>query len=335
MSEVKQYFCDELNNVLSCFHDRIMSCCTGQMGPTYIEGYKGEKIDWDAFKKVKEDAFKLLNSNDIDKTPCKGCFYLRERKDTDVVSPTFKEINVSHWTQCNCGCIYCARMFHSKGKIAHWSSRSKYYDFLPVLKELYKNELLDREKLFVTIQGGDISVLKEFPDIFKEFQKNGYLAFFIFSNNIVYQPLIKKLMDETPYVISFTTSLDAGCRETYKKIKRVDKFNDCVKNLRRYMKDNVQAKVIVKYILVENINDNVEEITKFINLMSDIGVYMVEFAIDHKWTLFTNLEENPFPKHYGDLYLTFKNLAEEKGLRFQIWPKAEHIIKKYALNEEN
>ena len=188
-----------------------------------------------------------------------------------------------------------------------------------------------REKLFVTIQGGDISVLKEFPAIFKEFQKNGYFAFFIFSNNVVFQPLIKELMDRLPWVVSFTTALDAGCRETYKKIKRVDKFNDCVKNLKRYMENNPAAKVIVKYILVENMNDNVEEITKFINLMADIGVYMVEFAVDHKWTLFTDLEKTQFPKHYGELYLTFKKLAEEKGLNFQIWPRALEVIEKYAL----
>ena len=50
MSENKLYFCDELNNVLSCFHDRIMSCCSGQIGPVYYEGYRGQKIDWDKFK---------------------------------------------------------------------------------------------------------------------------------------------------------------------------------------------------------------------------------------------------------------------------------------------
>ena len=77
---MKQYFCDELNNVLSCFHDRIMSCCSGQIGPVYYEAYRGEKIDWDAFRKVKTDAFALLSEDDIEKSPCKGCFFLRERK---------------------------------------------------------------------------------------------------------------------------------------------------------------------------------------------------------------------------------------------------------------
>ena len=80
----KQYFCSELNNVLSCFHDRIMSCCTGQIGPVYEEAYKGKKIDWKKFKQTKLDAFALLNEEDIEKSPCKDCFFLKERTENDV-----------------------------------------------------------------------------------------------------------------------------------------------------------------------------------------------------------------------------------------------------------
>ena len=132
----KQYFCDELNDVLSCFHDRIMSCCSGHIGPVYYEAYRGQKIDWDKFKQRKQEAFDLLTEENIDKSPCKGCFFLRERKPTDVVSPTFKTLNVSHWTQCNCGCIYCARMFDSKGEITLKTGKSQYYDFVPLLKHI-------------------------------------------------------------------------------------------------------------------------------------------------------------------------------------------------------
>ena len=81
----KQYFCSELNNVLSCFHDRIMSCCTGQIGPIYYEAYRGQKINWDAFKQVKIDGFNQLNEIDIENSPCKDCFFLREKKETDII----------------------------------------------------------------------------------------------------------------------------------------------------------------------------------------------------------------------------------------------------------
>ena len=222
MSEKKLYFCDELNNVLSCFHDRIMSCCSGQIGPVYYEGYKGQKIDWDSFRKTKNDAFELLSEDNIEKSKCKGCFFLRVRTKSDIISPTFSTLNISHWTHCNCGCIYCARMLHSKGKIETKVKRSEYYDMLPLLKGLYKHNLLDRENLMVAIQGGDISVLKEFEPIVKECLKNGVNNFYILSNNIKYQPIIKKLLDINK--TTFTTSLDCANRDIFYKLKNIYLF---------------------------------------------------------------------------------------------------------------
>mgnify|MGYP005768015431 CR=1 FL=1 len=325
----KQYFCDELNNVISCFHDRIMSCCSGQIGPVYYEAYKGEKIDWDAFKKIKTDAFKLLNEKDIDKSPCQGCFFLRDKKQTDIVSPVFNMINISHWTHCNCGCIYCARMLDSKGKIDTKSRKSDYYDIVPLIKQLYKQELLDRKNLVAVIQGGDISVLKEFEPMVKEFLKNGVKEFHILTNNIIYQPVIKKLMDMDK--VQLFTSLDCASPDIFYKLKRVDKFKDCVNNLRKYAKGHQNPRIMVKYIVVEHLNDNIEEIDKFIDLMQDIGIKTVEFTIDNKWAMFTNLEEKPLPLHYGELYLHFKKACEEKNIIMNVWPKTEYIINKYAL----
>lgn len=325
----KQYFCDELNNVLSCFHDRIMSCCSGQIGPVYYEAYRGQKIDWEAFKKIKQDAFNMLTEENINNSPCKGCFFLRERKPEDRISPVFNMINISHWTQCNCGCIYCARMLDSKGKITYKAEKSEYYDIVPLIKQLYKQELLDRRNLTACIQGGDISVLKEFEPMVKEFLKNGVKTFHILTNNIVYQPIINKLMDLNK--VELFTALDCATPEVYKKLKRVDKFNDSVNNLRKYAKGRENPPIIVKYIVVEHINDNIEEIQKFIDLMSDIGIKIVEFTIDNKWAMFTNLDEKPLPAHYGDLYLYFKKACEEKNIVLNVWSRTEFIINKYAL----
>lgn len=325
----KQYFCDELNNVLSCFHDRIMSCCSGQIGPVYYEAYRGQKIDWDAFKKVKYDAFEMLTEENIDKSPCKGCFFLRERKPDDIISPKFKTINVSHWTQCNCGCIYCARMLDSKGKITYKPEKSEYYDFLPLLKDLYKQDLLDRENLFVCIQGGDISVLKEFEPMVKEFLHQGLKEFYILSNNIRYQPIIQKLLDKN--MVIYQTSLDCATPEIYKKLKRVDTYKDSVNNLRKYAKSKHPEKITVKYIVIEHINDNIQEIQKFVDLMSDIGITNIEFMIDNKYALFTDLDKVPLPPHYGELYLYLKKACEEKDINLLLWDKTKYILEKYAL----
>ena len=328
---MKYYFCDELNNVLSCFHDRIMSCCSGQIGPVYYEAYKGEKIDWNKFREIKYKAFELLNERDIEKSPCKNCFFLRERKETDKISPTFNLINISHWTHCNCGCIYCARMLDSKGEISDKPQKSQYYDFLPLLKELYKQELLDRQNLTAFIQGGDISVLKEFEPMVKEFLKQGVKEFYILSNNIKYQPIIKKLLDKD--MVHYITALDCADRELYYKLKRVDKFNDTINNLKKYAKSKNSSKIHVKYILIEHINDNKEEITKFIKLMKKIGISAVEFMIDNKYLLFTDLDKTPLPAHYKDLYLHFEKLCKENNINMIFWERTKYTVDKYLLGK--
>lgn len=332
MLQEKSYFCDELNNVLTCLNEKIMSCCCGIIGPVYYEKYRNEKISFDYFYKIKEHALNVLASGYIDNLPCKNCFHLREKKAYDEISKTYKWINVSHWTSCNCGCTYCARMVDSKGIITTKPTRSEYYDFLPVLKQLYKEELLDRSNLKACIQGGDISVLKEFKPIVQEFVKNGIDEFHILTNNIIYQPIIKDLLDMNK--ASIVTSLDCGTRETYYKLKRVDKFNDFVNNLKKYTESKNPTRIDVKYILVENVNDNIEEITKFIELMSSIGISVVEFSIDYKYVLFKDLDKNPLPAHYKDLFLHFKNLCEEKGLSLAMWPKIEEIVNRYLLKKE-
>lgn len=328
MAEKKYYFCEELNSTLTLMNGRVTTCCSGRNGPAYWEEYKKEPITKEFILRKKEEFYQLLNDEDIEKTPCKDCFYLRERKEDDVISDKFKLINISHWTQCNCGCFYCARMWLTHGKITKRPEKSEFYDFLPFLKQLYKEDLLDRENLTACFQGGDISILKEFEPCVKEFLKQGIKEFTILTNNIRYQPIVKKLLDMDK--VWFNVSIDSGCRETYKKIKRVDKFNDVINNLKKYAKTNNKHRLSAKFILLDHMNDNKEEIEKFISLMANIGVPHVEFMIDYKWLFFTDLEQKPLPSHYGELYQYFKQLCDEKGMRFGTWPLAEEFMKKHT-----
>ncbi len=65
--------------------------------------------------------------------------------------------------------------------------------------------------------------------------------------------------------------------------------------------------------------------------MYDIGIKNIEFMIDNKYALFTDLDTVPLPKHYGELYLYLKKACEEKDIRLILWDKTEYIINKYAL----
>ena len=322
------YFCAELNDTLTCFHDKITSCCSSPNGPIYIQNYNGKNFDFEILKQKKLEFFSLFNEENIKDSPCYGCFSLRKRTPEDLITTKYKMLHVSHWTHCNCGCIYCARMKDSHGKITHRKEKSEYYDMLPVVKQLYKNDLLDRENLIVCIQGGDISVLKEFDKLVKEFMKQGLKQFYFLSNNINYQPIIKKLLDQNK--ASYTTSLDCASRDLYYKLKRVDKFDESVKNLRKYAKGNQNPPITVKYIIVEHLNDNIQEMKNFVDLMVNCGIYNIELMIDNKYVLCDHSKVS-IPKHYGELYLFFKDYCKKQNINFVIWDKVEYIINKYLL----
>lgn len=308
-----------------------MSCCSGQIGPIYYENYSNEDIDYERFYNIKKEAFSMLNEQDIDKSPCKDCFYLRPMKEGDTIDATYRMLHLSHWTHCNCGCIYCARMQDSKGEIASKASKSSYYSMLPIIKKLYKNKLLDKENLVVVFQGGDISVLKEFKDLVKVCLKNGLKEAYIVTNNTIYQPMVKELLKKKKGQL--ITSLDAGTPETYLKIKRIDKFHSSVSNLKKYASVTNGEKIVVKYIIVENYNDNIEEIYKFLDLMSSIGIKNTEFQIENKYALFADLDKDPLPQHYADLYLSFIKKCSELNLNFLIEERTKYVMEKYALKK--
>jgi MoaA/NifB/PqqE/SkfB family radical SAM enzyme len=115
-------------------------------------------------------------------------------------------------------------------------------------------------------------VLKEFPDILKFVMKHHY-SIDLSTNGIFYEKYIPKALRETPnsYMI---ISVDAGTRETFKKIKGVDEFDNVIKNLAKYVKEAKETsnRIMAKYMILEGINDNREEIDKWIEVCQSIGI---------------------------------------------------------------
>ncbi len=317
------YFCENLNNNLTCSPEGIRACCAGNTDtPLYFDTQQmNKKFDLSNLLEKKKSFL-----NNIETSACKDCFYLRPLQDSDVFTAKYKNLDISHWIQCNCDCIYCTRMDFFKNEKTFRAKRSSYYDMLPLLKNLYKYDLIDRENLTVLFHGGDIAVLKEFPPLIKELYKNGFQSAFILTNNILYQPLIEKLLKDNKG--GMTTSLDSGSKETYFKIKRVDKFDSCISNLKKYVSKSENPKIKVKYIIVDNINDNIEEIEKFLKLMSSIGIYYVEFMIDNRYIYQPEIKQGSLPEHYLHLLHFFKEKCQELNLDFFIENITQDAINK-------
>jgi len=77
-------------------------------------------------------------------------------------------------------------------------------------------------------------------------------------------------------------SLDAGTRETYRKIKQIDAFDTVLKNVRRYVAgDAFKGQFIVaKYLIVKGINDNEAEFDAYLRIVRDLGLKFVSLSFD-------------------------------------------------------
>ena len=197
------------------------------------------------------------------------------------------------------------------------SKKSDYYDLLPIIKELYKKDIIDKKEL-------NVSVLEEFEDLVNIFIKNGVKRIEIATNGIKYLPIIENIVDKT--FVDINVSIDSGCRETFKAIKTVDKFDDVVENLKKYSK--LPLLLRLKYILVRGVNDNQEEISKYINLMKSIGISNSELMIDQCDSEFIQGNEFKIPDYYYKLFKFYKEECIQNNIEPHVWEYVDKILEK-------
>lgn len=224
---------------------------------------------------------------------CKKCIYLQDVEDNFKFDDKINYIEIYHWHQCNCACFYCSNRTNTKLKITKEKNVKGVTDVLPKLKELKKQNIF-ADKVAVSMVGGEPTILKEFKDLLKFFIKNKF-SVNILSNGILYEKLITKAINNNKDSY-LSISLDCGYAETFKRIKGVDKFNDVIKNIKRYINETKENsyRVMIKYILLEGVNDNKEEIDKWIQVCSELGVtnYFLSIEFCHSARSEKEISEN-------------------------------------------
>lgn len=323
----KRYYCKRLNETLNFDALKVFYCCATRTGPS-IDVPKPDKIK-DIITK-RNTLIKMLDKGVIPEE-CKGCFDLKEQENPKPLlisqfskPPKANMIIVKHFKQCDCSCIYCCEQYLSGRKIVLKSKKSDYYDLLPIIKELYKKDMIDTKELDVHFQGGNVSVLDEFEDLVNIFMKNGVKRIEIATNGIKYLPVVEQICNKT--FVDVNISIDAGTRETYKKIKTVDKFDELVENLKKYVKLPILLRL--KYILVRGVNDSKEEIENYINLMHTIGIKNSELMIDQCDSEFVQNGEFKIPDYYYELFDFYKKKCSEYSIEANIWEYIKEILEK-------
>ena len=298
--------CCYMNRGLCFDNIDLRDCSIGLDGnkrgmPVIIPSYMGEVPDWNEVFEIKEKRNKLVKSGKVPQI-CEGCGCLSEDRNLDD-DRCFSEIFYRTSYICDAKCIYCATKVYAG---------TEFYSAYDATKDLIKNKLFKKGGN-VIFDGGEPTLAKDFSKILALYLKKD-ANIFIQSSGINFS---EKICDGLKSgKLKLTVSLDCASKKLYKEIKRTDKFKEVKDNLKKYAKclnkDN-EFDLSVKYIIIPGVNDSIEEIDKFFDLMKKLKIKSVIFDSECKYT-----SSNDFclPDYIYEMGDYAKNLAEENQMKF-------------------
>ncbi len=322
--------CHWLQHGLSFENDHIEMCCLcchKGGGRVYIkENYNGKGVKWEDIFKLKEK-FVTDNKNGIIDPRCEGCFNLVHKGWENDDERFINYIHFNHWTNCNSDCIYC---YTSWDKINY--QKKPHYKVLPMIKELFKKKLF-RAGGEVTFAGGEPTILDEFDDLVNFLLKNGADRITVHSSGIKYSKAIEKGIKEKK--LSVCLSADAGTRETFKAVKRVDKFDKFWENAEKYAKaqNNSKEKIFVetKFILIPKLNTNKEEVDKWLDLTVKAGIKSVVVDIENDYCRDLRAKNEEKPDYLVDLCNYIIKRSKELELNLVDYNNFRYLTSEYNL----
>ncbi len=310
--------CEWMKHSIHFFYDNIRMCCSNVMGVVFYDDYAGTEIDWDKIYKIRKDTVNEINKGHFPKG-CEGCCEvgscLKKEKVKDFKN-TITKVYIQNSMSCNAKCIYCA--FGNKG------TGCRYY-VLPHIKTLIKKGILAKNAS-VYMSGGEITILPEFEDLLFTLLEYVTTPVEIFTSGIKYCKSIEQAFVKDK--CSLLISIDSSCAETYKKIKQVDCFDTVINNLRNYISvsENAKRRITLKYIIVDDINDNETELLNFVKLVKSLGIENIRMDFD--FVKYRYEKGVKIPDKYYELFDLFNKEAEKEGLNVRKYEQIENILAK-------
>lgn len=317
--------CQWVNRGIEFRTDSLRLCCYGYLQgreteyqTTIKENYHGELLDWNEIFKIKEE-MKAMHKRGEYLEACKDCIYLFE-KDWDEEN-YINHFTLNHWTKCNCNCIYC----YTKNDKKAFNSY-KEYPIYPVIKDMFKKGVIKKtEESCIIFGGGEPTILKDFDKLIDLFLEKGCKNIRINSSGIKYSKSIERGLKLG--AISLVISTDAGCRETYEKIKMVKTYKKVWENIRKYAKAQCEGNLLkVKFILYPGVNDTYEEINKWFDEVVKNGVTAVSLSVEQDWY---NTHQPDFTPDIYEKIAYMEKCSKELNLDLEIYCEALAVLREH------
>lgn len=294
------YTCSSIGGQIN-LNPRTISFCHGfsvkdQIIKDVIDNtFNGEVYIKCVIDKIKENQ----NENSI----CRKCPRLKKEK-FHFSQISFFTICTSEW--CSAKCIYCS---------GHTSREESVYNPLPYITELINTGLISPNCLF-DWGGGEPTMNRYFNEVFLFLNDHRYKQR-INTNAHCFFDLSS--INANLKLHSIRTSIDAGTRDTYLKMKGVDMHEEVWNNLHKYRMTGNE--VIVKYVLC-NYNSDKSDIDSFIERCVNNNIETI--GIEAEFNSYATLNNiGPFYFTENELHMAqyFERKALEAGLYVMIGPR--------------
>ena len=253
--------CDLLHSGLHFgdFHE-VRLCCHLPGKTVISEDFRRDGINAEAIRCLRTRLESDLNSGRP--TQCDGCGYLY-RREWPNSGYLVDKVALSVSTGCNINCGYCTQTGMRKGT----SAACDEYDFERMFSELLRPGVLNPAG-HVVVSSGEPFLIPGLIRLLEDVLEKTELT--------IWPAGLERLIGTGRVQICF--SLDAGCRETYRLVKRRDCFDAVMENMRRILAID-PWKLLVKYVCITD-NATASERERFLSLVDDYGVKSIIISTD-------------------------------------------------------
>lgn len=313
------YCCEWINSGLHFSATSLCFCCNSSQSigdhPHILDQYNGEFIDENILHKIKKIKERFKEGKFFKN--CQYCSHLIKRKWDGLEKQYFNHFIFTNTYKCNLKCIYCFTNDLSEDEL------NKSYNVYPIIKNLYNAGLIKfSNSTNAVFSGGEPTISTDFDNLLNLFIDNDCSDLKVHSSGIVLSQSVLKGIEKG--YIDLIISPDAGTKETYLQVKRVDAFDKVMYNIKKYIQKSKKAEQVrSKFIVMPDVNDNKEEINSWFQQMLNCGVKYVICDIEQHWFY---EHRNDKKKKLVDLLDYFKQKAEEYKLTYEYYPVAQAFM---------
>lgn len=191
-----------------------------------------------------------------EKSPCYGCSRLCDgywSTSNGAIHFDIVAYSTTKNSLCNMKCKYCYGLLH----LNNTNVEDRRIELLDLLEQ---REVVSVEKTQIILSDGEITVDPHRDELLALYNRGYYIC--IFTNAGIFSQKIADMLSNGNSEI--LVSVDAGTKETFRRLKGVDTFDKVCSNLLKYSKTGGTTEL--KYVLIDNENDNEDDIRGFIEL---------------------------------------------------------------------